>query len=142
MHRLHGGWPPGGPAVRDFTLWRCACHSDCALSTGGDVSGWPQRCNCNATLRLRDQGERHDHDEFNLFDALGRGINEASRERRARNAATAGGKGRTRAEVSAIIDEEWARHGLDPPLEAAKSRLIDDILCPAESLRALPQRTE
>ena len=120
------------PPELDFSLCQCVCHADCSLAGQTENVGWPDRCSCNGTLKMRAWAkELPPSDEgVNVFDTLGRGIDQARRKQSARRAAAGRAKGHNPEEVGTIIDDEWSRHGLDPPTGMTRKSEISRITNP------------
>jgi hypothetical protein len=69
-----------------------------------------------------------------LSDTLGRGFDQARRQRSARQAAAARAKDHNPEEIGTIIDEEWSRHGLDGPTGMTRNSEISRITNPPNAI--------
>jgi hypothetical protein len=129
---------PNGLATPALTLCRCRCHEGCPVSIRPEPHGWPEGCNCNATLRMRDS-ERRRVDrgasaDPRLLDpvVLKKIAVKSIRTDQARRAATARGAGQRSERIEEIVVEEWRRRGLVPPSGVGMERTIDLIAHPPD----------
>ncbi|MGD0883000.1 MAG: hypothetical protein ABSB09_15660 [Acidimicrobiales bacterium] len=115
----------------DEALCGCTCHAGCPLTGQADGHGWPDRCTCVGTVSVRWMAERRRPPSD--FATIFRQSRDRARLRRsARDAVQVRAAGRTRDEVSRLIDEEWTSRGLDPPAEPVRGMELDRIMDPSD----------
>jgi len=131
---LPWGDPLLEPPPLDFTLCRCACHTDCSLAGRADGAGWPEGCSCNETLEMRNRAKRQPSGT-DTSAAFKQGMDQARRKRSARREAARRAKGLSTEQTEAIIDEEWSRNGLDPPTGMTRKSEISRITNPPNPIQ-------
>lgn len=116
----------------DLTLCRCVCHQECSMQLRADGTGWPEGCSCNGTLKLRHQFGRHAAlpQPTNIVTTGRAAIELNQRKRAAAQAVAARAAGQDNDQVGRILDEEWARQGLERPVGFTRELLISGLMNP------------
>jgi hypothetical protein len=122
-----------GTSIMEFDLDQsklcpCPCHLDCPMVDQTDAAGWPERCEFPATLAALDLSHDRQEDRPDLFAMIRESRDKSRRTRRARAAVGARTAGLDREGIAAMIDVEWSRHGLEPPVEPLRGMEIDRVV--------------
>ena len=113
------------------SLCLCPCHADCPMTREMNGAGWPELCDCQGTQTI--QHFRHSRRDRppDVASVLRKSIDRNRKARKARDAVRARAASHDRQDLSTILDEEWTRQGLDPPVEPLRGMELDRLLRPA-----------
>jgi hypothetical protein len=126
--RLLTGAAIGDISPESSSLCECTCHVGCPMAHQSDGTGWPERCSCEGTATLLRMTGRNKGLHFSLM--LRESLEKSHKKKGAREAVKARGRGLNREALGKLLDEEWTRRGLDPPIEPARGIELDRIVSP------------
>ena len=120
---VHGGSYSHRPAAHH--LCRCACHQDCNLVRNPLLTITREACTCPGMVTLRDSSERRrDRPEARseppaavVLDVARHALAERRARREIDRTLRRRAPGRSREEVTALIIDEYERHGLRVPAQ-------------------------